>query len=466
MFILIVFIWEILGWIALAPASAPAPEPIVEKTIPTISDLFAIPLHLLALQINNSRFEAFAYRRANQHISTLNWANASMSIGPKPFRVLLKGSNMSVHLVKKLLQNHFRGRLYARYAISVISRRKNSYPTLDCSSTCVATLQTGCAFVHSLAFHPSKPYVATGNSDKTTKLWLLNTDCNSMTCVCTLQRHSDWVSSIAFHPSAPYLVTGSNDCTVKLWLLNADYSAATCVYTLGRYCSSSQITFHPFASYFMYGDHNNTANLYHLDVNRDAVTYVAAMKGHLGYVRCVAFHPSLPILVTGSDDNTFKLWGLPEHEQMPETKPRIYSPASLNYTNFPDMTVRNFISFKGHTGSVCSAAFHQSAPYLVTGSNDNTAKLWLLNADCNNAECVATLEGHGGAVRSVAFHPTAPVIVTSSNDGTTKIWLLGEDAPTCVATLQGHSDSVKSVAFHLSAHIMTASSDGAFKLWR
>ena len=76
----------------------------------------------------------------------------------------------------------------------------------------------------------------------------------------------------------------------------------------------------------------------------------------------------------------------------------------------------------GYTSSVNSAAFHPSAPYLATGSYDNTAKLWLLNSDCNAATCVSTLQGHDRGVTSVAFHASAPYLATGSEDNTAKIW--------------------------------------------
>ncbi len=63
---------------------------------------------------------------------------------------------------------------------------------------------------------------------------------------------------------------------------------------------------------------------------------------------------------------------------------------------------------------VSSVAFHPSAPYVETGSWDNTAKLWPLNADCSAATCVSTLREHRDHVHSVVFHPSAPYLMTCS----------------------------------------------------
>ena len=126
-------------------------------------------------------------------------------------------------------------------------------------------------------------------------------------------------------------------------------------------------------------------------------------------------------------------------------------------------------TLQGHSNWVCSVAFHPSAPYLATGSSDNTANLWRLNEDCSATTCVSMLQGHSDWVRSVAFHPSAPYLATGSLDNTAKLWMLNADcsAATCVSTLRGHSNGVSSVAFHPSApYLATGSRDNTAKLWR
>ena len=76
----------------------------------------------------------------------------------------------------------------------------------------------------------------------------------------------------------------------------------------------------------------------------------------------------------------------------------------------------------GHSNFVGVVAFHPTSLLVVTGSDDNTAKLWRLPPDNSSATCVATLAGHSSYVTSVAFHPTAPLLATSSGDNTVKMW--------------------------------------------
>jgi WD40 repeat protein len=45
-------------------------------------------------------------------------------------------------------------------------------------------------------------------------------------------------------------------------------------------------------------------------------------------------------------------------------------------------------------------------------------KIW----DANTGECLKTLDGHSGWVRSVAFSPDGTKIISGSFDDTIKIW--------------------------------------------
>ena len=129
-------------------------------------------------------------------------------------------------------------------------------------------------------------------------------------------------------------------------------------------------------------------------------TCVATLEAKCVWVNSVAFHPTAPLLATGSWDNTAKLWRL----------------------SSDNSSATCVVTLEGHSKYVSSVAFHPSAPLLATGSWDKTTKLWWLSSDNSSASCVATLEGHSDLVNSVAFHPTAPLLVTGSSDGTAKLW--------------------------------------------
>jgi WD40 repeat protein len=67
--------------------------------------------------------------------------------------------------------------------------------------------------VESIAFSPNGKFLASGSSDKTVKLWSVE----SQKQVTRLQGHSSLVKSVAFSPDGKLLASGSADKTVKLW---------------------------------------------------------------------------------------------------------------------------------------------------------------------------------------------------------------------------------------------------------
>jgi WD40 repeat protein len=81
---------------------------------------------------------------------------------------------------------------------------------------------------------------------------------------------------------------------------------------------------------------------------------MATCEGHSDPVQSVAFHPTTPVLATGSTDSTAKLW------QLSSDKSSAVCVATL----------------KGHSEVITSVAFHPTAPVLATGSYDKTVKLW------------------------------------------------------------------------------------------
>src|SRR5690606_33174830 len=96
---------------------------------------------------------------------------------------------------------------------------------------------------------------------------------------------------------------------------------------------------------------------------------------------------------------------------------------------------------EGHTDSVTSVAFSPDGTKVLTGSIDNTAKLW----DASTGTEIRTFAGHGSSVLSVAFSPDGTRLITGSDDLTAVLW----DAVTGaeIRTFAGHVFGVRSVAF-------------------
>ena len=98
----------------------------------------------------------------------------------------------------------------------------------------------------------------------------------------------------------------------------------------------------------------------------------AVLRGHEDHViTCMQIHDDL--LVTGSDDNTLKVWCIDKGE--------------VKYT------------LSGHTGGVWTSQISQCGRFIVSGSTDRTVKVW----STADGSLLHTLQGHTSTVRCMAM---------------------------------------------------------------
>jgi WD40 repeat protein len=154
---------------------------------------------------------------------------------------------------------------------------------------------------------------------------------------------------------------------------------------------------------------------------------------HKDNVASVAISADNSFIVTGSHDNTVRVWDI--------------------------STGKCRAILTGHTGPITSVAISADNSFIVTGSGDNTARVW----DAPTGKCTATLTGHNRWVLSVAISTDNNFIVTGSKDNTARVW----DVKTgqCIATLAGHTREVTLVAISSdSSFIVTGSWDNTVQV--
>ncbi|MGK7881377.1 MAG: hypothetical protein AB4060_14965 [Crocosphaera sp.] len=236
--------------------------------------------------------------------------------------------------------------------------------------------------------------------------------------------------SMAVSSDGQYLVFGSYK-TVKLW----DVQSQTLIDTFkGHQGWVTSIAFSPDNKHIVSGSYDNTIKLWDWDINSKKLIHT--FEGHEDWVNSVAFSPDGKYLVSGSNDNTVKLWNVQDKK--------------LIHT------------FKGHQDSVNSVAFspNKKDQYIVSGSDDKTVKRW----DVQSKKLIHSFEGHQNYVNSVAFSPDGQYIVSGSKDKTVKLWNIKDKK--LIDTFEGHEDWVNSVAFSPDGqYLLSGSYDNTLRRW-
>ncbi len=115
---------------------------------------------------------------------------------------------------------------------------------------------------------------------------------------------------------------------------------------------------------------------------------------------------------------------------------------------------------EGHTESVFSVAISQDAKYIVSGSSDNSIKIW----ERESGKLLKTLEGHTNWINSVTISQDTKYIMSGSDDKSVKIW--DRESEKLLKTLDGHRDSVNSIVISQDTkYIVSGSDDGSVKIW-
>lgn len=213
------------------------------------------------------------------------------------------------------------------------------------------------------------------------------------------------------------------------------------------------------------------------------------LAGHTEAIVAVAVSKRTGLIVTGSRDNTIRLWSTTNSYSQPvkvcnahtdvvsalavlDSDPDrvLIASGSADLTikmwryDIPRDSLEPMWTVKGHERDINAIVF-ASPSVLVSASQDKTAGLW----DVSKGASLGALRGHKRGLWTVSS--AGDMIATGSADKTIKLWSLSSKE--CLRTLEGHTNSVLRLSFlsppdHSTANanqLVSVGSDGLLKVW-
>ncbi len=318
-------------------------------------------------------------------------------------------------------------------------------------------------YVMSVAYSPDGHRIAAGSSDRTIKIF----DANDGRVLSTLDGHTDGVLSVRFAPDGQQLVSGSYDNTARIWDLA---SGETQQVLRGHSWWVWTADFSPDSRRIVTAGQDGKAIVWEeqgadnsqqdntpgspLPAPR-SYSRLTEFTGHDGAVYSARFSPQGNLIATGGYDKMAMIWN-PDEVQPVDIRHRL--------EGAPDLKP-NYLRLTGHDGPVRSVAFSPNGSLVLSGSEENTLRLW----DATTGEPLKTLRGHGNAIRSAVFSPDGRWVLSGSQDERVRLWDIEgyQEVRVLRATvLAGHDDAVLSARFSADGkQIVTASRDRTASLW-
>lgn len=236
--------------------------------------------------------------------------------------------------------------------------------------------------ISSICYSPNGEYIVSASYDGTLRIW--NADNGKQ---LALSKHKGIVTSICYSPDGEYIIFESNDLIWKMNITKELKELHECIIEPKiTFVNTTSIS--PNGKHIIYGGGYSNAEK---DIE-NAYAYLfdglihKPLKGHRLDVTTVCFSPDGKQAVSGSADNSIRIW---------DTE-----------TGNPIGTL-----LAGNT-SVNSVCFSPDGKYLISGMDDGTIQLWDMQV---KKSLGSLIKGHEGVVESVCFSPDGKSIMSASS---------------------------------------------------
>ena len=240
---------------------------------------------------------------------------------------------------------------------------------------------------------------------------------------------------------------------VKVWDLESGIEVLACGHT--GYVFALVVT--PDGRHAISASEDETLKVWNLKTLREVLT-LAGHEGMYGYPTGVAVTRDGQLAVSCSDDYTLKVWRLNGVTRVSKARPAL---AKLLRGRSTDESRDGILhTLRGHSKGVRVVAVTPDGSCAISGSNDNTVRVWDLLTGTQRH----VLHGHANGITMVTLTPDGRRIVSASYDHTIRVWDV--ERGTAVLVLSGHTNWVNAVAIAPTGQfVVSVSQDCNLYIW-
>ncbi|KAL0784368.1 hypothetical protein Bca101_000613 [Brassica carinata] len=296
--------------------------------------------------------------------------------------------------------------------------------------------------INCVLWTPSGRRLITGSQSGEFTLW----NGQSFNFEMILQAHDQPIRSMVWSHNDIWMVSGDDGGTLKYWQSNMNNVKAN---RTAHKESIRDLSFCKTDLKFCSCSDDTTVKVWDFTKCQEEIT-LTGNAGHGWDVKCVDWHPTKSLLVSGGKDQLVKIWDA--------------------------RTARELCSLHGHKNMVLSVKWNQNGNLLLTASKDQIIKLY----DIRTMKELESFRGHTKDVtfstvsyqklstsfEALAWHPShEEYFVSGSLDGSICHWIVGHENPQ-IEISNAHDNSVWDLAWHPIGYLLSSgSNDHTTKFW-
>ncbi|XP_028393942.1 apoptotic protease-activating factor 1-like [Dendronephthya gigantea] len=304
--------------------------------------------------------------------------------------------------------------------------------------------------------------IASGSDDQTVKIW----EATTRVCLITTDKHNDFVSYCCFSRDNSLVYASSSS---YIWIWDSTSGEKTgCIDIKGHVLA---FALSPAGDKLAVALSDAVVQLWDIDTKKQLNVY----SGHKNWVHSVDFSLDGTQLVSGSADETVKVW--PVDTTAFAKKVRLKKVFDVFFKDDQILiaiadnqnTVRIFTGLHGKE-SCSSEAFDAIITCLVFLLDGNRVAIGLefgkiVILDVESGRSLRTLSGHSGRVYSLTKNNSGSILLSCSEDKTFMTWD-AESGEALLSKEQRHEEDVTLASFiDQDRRIVTASKDGTVQVW-